>query len=397
MPLTQMDTILIRMLYLCAAGIVASTVLGIGSAASALFYLTFLLVVLLWLAGALRRVVWTDAILILTVGISLGHVIVNAGMENTAVGFGYLKKYLMFICTLVYFQAACKLCVDRATEKFILTVNSLLAVFLVGMFAMNSPLLYMIRGRISNYLTFGFTNPNLTALFLTCIFTGELLRFFQSKSFFGRLCHLVLAGAMCWFVWETESRNCLMTIALEISLCSVLCLTRHGFRLPKWFLFLVAVWPILFVGVYLFVMDSPRIQQMFNFMVSEGKNLDARMSVWAPAVQYYRASPILGAYSQISRGTGLGQMHNTHLDILASYGTSVLVLVCYLLYRMVGGRYTGDLKRETLPRICFCCTIIMGMGEAALFSGGLGIYLFAGMFLLLCDREQKGMSEGAGL
>jgi hypothetical protein len=31
----------------------------------------------------------------------------------------------------------------------------------------------------------------------------------------------------------------------------------------------------------------------------------------------------------------------------------------------------------------------MGMGEAALVSGGLGIYLFAGMFLLLCNREQN--------
>lgn len=397
MPLAQMDAILIRMLYLCAAGIVALTVLGVGSAASALFYLTFILVVLLWLAGALRRVVWTDAILILTVGISLGHVIVNAGIEDTAVSFGYFKKYMMFISTLVYFQAACKLRVDKATAGFVLTVNSLLAVLFVGIYALNSPLLYMIRGRISNYLTFGFTNPNLTALFLTCVFTGELLQFFQSKSFLRKLWHLVLAGAMFSFVVETESRNCLMTLALEISLSSVLCLTRHGFRLPKWFSFLVAVWPILFVGAYLFVMESPQIQQMFTFMVSEGKDLDARMSVWAPAVQYYRASPILGAYSQISRGTGMSQMHNSHLDILASYGTSVLVLVCYLLYRMVGGRYAGDLKKETLPRICFCCTIIMGMGEAALFSGGLGIYLFAGMFLLLCDREQEGPSEEAGL
>ena len=395
MRLSQIDRFLIWTLHLLAAGIVCATVLGLEAVSSACFYMTFVLVVLLWLSGAVRKVVWTDAILLLIIGLALGNVAINALAEDTSFGLGYLKKYIMFIITLVHFQAACKLSVDEKTRRFLLLLNSMIAALFVAMYSTNSPTLYMIRGRVSGYLTFGFTNPNLTALFLMCIFTGELIQVFQTKPVFAKLLHLALAGAMCWFVWETASRNCLMTMAAETILCTALCLTRNGFRLPKWFSMLVAVWPMLFVAVYMYIMGNPRIQGLFSFLVSEGKELDARMSVWRPAMRRFWESPVIGAYSQISKGTGMSQMHNTHLDILVSYGTPVLILVCCLLYGMIRSRDTRDLKEDTMVRICFCGTIIMGMGEAALFSGGLGIYLFAGMFLLLCNRDRNRPVEEA--
>lgn len=388
MRLTQMDAILIRMLYLAAAGIVVLTVVGANTAASMLFNLTFVLVVLLWCAGALRSVTWTDAVLILTVGLALSHVIINAFLEQTQVSFGYFKKYLMFICTLVYFQAAYKLQLDDKTEKFLLRIISILAVCFIVYFYLNPVEVYMMRGRVSNYLTFGFTNPNLTAMFLLCIYTGELFQLFRSRNFFAALWHLALAVMMGWFIWETESRNCLMTLMLETVLCILLYLTRKGFRLPKWFSLLIAVWPILFALAYVAFIRSEHIQQLFSFMASEGKGLDARVSIWMAALQHYSRSPIFGAYSQISQGTGISQMHNTHMDILASYGTVILVLVCYLLYSVLRSS-SGETKADTMKKICFAGTIIMGMGEASLFSGGLGIYLFAGAFLLLCSKEQQ--------
>lgn len=388
MRLTQMDAILIRILYLSAAGIVFATVLGLNAAASALFALTFPLVALLWLSGATRQVHWTDALLILTAGLALWHIVMNASAEGTGITLGYFKKYAMFITTLVYFQAACKLRIDRGTEKFLLALASVLAVFFAAVYASGSPLLYMIRGRISNYLTFGFTNPNLAALFLVCVFTCELISVFQSRGAVRKLWHILLAAALCFFVWKTESRNCLLTILLETVLCGFLHLRKRGLRLPRWFSFLTAVWPLLFVGLYFVFVDNGWIQETFAFIVDEGKGLDSRLAVWRPALYYYEKSPIWGAYSQISRGTGASQMHNTHLDMLVSYGTVPLILVCVLLYRLLRSG-AGETKEETMARICFSAIIIMGMGEAALFSGGLGIYLFAGMALLLCGKQRE--------
>lgn len=393
MQLTQMDSILIKMLYLSAAGIVVMTVLGVASVSSLLFGLTFILVVLLWCVGAVRKVTWTDAVLILTIGLALGHVIINASLEDAKISFAYFKKYIMFICTLVYFQAAYKLRVNRETEKFLLTLNSVLAVFLIAYFYLNQDAVYLLNGRVSGYLTFGFTNPNLTALFLMCIYTGEMVCLFRSKSSFGRIWHLLLPVAVCYLVWETESRNCLLTMAVETVLCVLLYLRKNGFRIPGWFSLLVTVWPLGFVIAYLGLVQNQQVQEWFSFMISEGKGLDTRVSIWMPALQYYAQSPIVGAYSQISRGTGMSQMHNTHLDILVSYGTVILVLVCYLLYKVIHSTNSTNNREDTMARLCFSGTIIMGMGEAALFSGGLGIYIFAGMFLLLCNNQDDPVGD----
>ena len=383
----QIETILIRILYLFAVGIVVFTVLGTGAVASALFNMTFFLVVLLWCAVAMRKVVWTDAVLLLIIGIALGNVVVNAWLEETKIGFAYFKKYIMFISTLIFFQAAHRFPMDGKTKKYLLTLNSILAAFLSVYYLQNQSEVYMLNGRVTGYLTFRFTNPNLTALFLMCIFTGELFQIFEQKSVVRRLVHLVFAAAVCFFIWETESRNCLITIAVETILCLLLYCTKRGFRLPKWFVLMIAVWPFVFLFVYLGVVQNRQVQEWLSFMVSEGKGLDTRITIWIPALRYYADSPFLGAYSQISRGTGMSQMHNTHLDIIVSYGTIVFVLVCYLLYKIMCSQDGDNPKEDTMARICFAGTIIMGMGEAALFSGGLGIYVFAGMFLLLCSRE----------
>ena len=387
MRLTQIDTFLIGLLYLSAAGIVILTVLGVASAVSALFYLTFILVILLWCSGALRSVVWTDAVMILTIGLSLAHVITNAWLEEAEISFDYFKKYMMFVCTLVCFQAVYKLRINDTLERFLLTLNSILIVFLIAYFYTHQAQVYLIRGRPSAYLTFGFTNPNLAALFLLCLFTGELYQLFRSRSVPGWIWHLCLAAAVCYFVWGTRSRNCMITIVFELVLFVLLQLLPKGFRISKWFAFLVAVLPMVFVLVYVAAVRHQWVEQMFAFLIGEGKTLEARMGIWLPALQIYAESPVIGAYSQISRGTGMSQMHNTHLDILTSYGTAILILTCYLLYNLIHGN-REKIKEETMARICFCGTIIMGLGEAAMFSGGLGIYLYAAMFLLLCNKER---------
>lgn len=389
MQLTQMDSFLIRVIYLVAAGIVMMTVLGASEAASFLFTLTFFLAVLFWGAGAIRRVTWMDAVLIFLVGLSLSNVMINAWAEGTRVSLGYMKKYAMFICTLVFFQASIKLSIDEKTEKFLLNLNSLLAVFLIVYFYVNPIAIYMMNNRVSNYLTFGFTNPNLTALFLLCFYTGELIRIFQSRGIFRRLWHIFLAAYMLYFVWETESRNCILTIIAVTFICILLYLTKNGFRFTKGMALLISLWPLIFSILYMLLVESAFVQQVFAFMAKEGKELDARVMIWRAALMYFGESPILGAYSQISRGTGMSQLHNTHLDILTSYGVLVLILACYLLYHMLCSRDLENMKKETMTRVCFAGTIIMGMGEAALFSGGLGLYIFAGMFLLLCNKRRS--------
>jgi hypothetical protein len=39
--------------------------------------------------------------------------------------------------------------------------------------------------------------------------------------------------------------------------------------------------------------------------------------------------------------------------------------------------------------LAFCCAILLGIGEAAVFAGGMGIYIFVGTFLLLANMEDE--------
>ena len=129
---------------------------------------------------------------------------------------------------------------------------------------------------------------------------------------------------------------------------------------------------------------------LFSFLESAGKDLTSRMEIWLRALRLWLSSPIFGAYAQASSGLGSSQFHNTHIDILVSYGPIVLCIVCFALYSLIYMSGKRQSRQQFLFTIGFTCEIILGVGEAAIFSGGLGVYLYAGTFLLLrnlCQPE----------
>jgi hypothetical protein len=46
-------------------------------------------------------------------------------------------------------------------------------------------------------------------------------------------------------------------------------------------------------------------------------------------------------------------------------------------------------KSSYIYMLAFCCAILLGIGEAAVFAGGMGIYIFVGTFLLLANMEDE--------
>lgn len=381
MPLTQIDTFLIRILHICAAMIVLLQVLGLDSAVSLLFSMTFVFVAALWIAAAVRKVTSLDILILCVIVLALLNVSLNTWINNTAISFRYLRKFIIFSFTLLYFGAVHKLAIDNTTQKLLFGLNSGLTVFLIVQFFLNPTKVHIFNGLYTDYLTFGFTNPNLTAMFLLCIFCTELLQLFRLKKLPGKLLHLVLAAFLFYFIIESRSRNCLLVaIAAAAALC-VMLIRKDPVRLPKWLCALIALFPLLFSIIYLAVVTSPVFQSVFQFLVSDGKGLDSRVTMWQTSFVHFWESPLLGAYNKIIINDSTLQMHNTHIDILVSYGPMVLLLVCCVLYQLI--HRSGRDKFGIAASVCFAFTVIMGMAEAAIFSGGLGIYLFAGVFLLL--------------
>ncbi len=150
--------------------------------------------------------------------------------------------------------------------------------------------------------------------------------------------------------------------------------------------------------VYILLSDNSMLNSALSFLISEGKLLNSRMAIWESAMKYFYQSPLIGCYYEISGGTGSSQLHNTHLDILVSYGLPVFFGTCLLLYRWLFRRDRKYSRTSYIYLISFCCVLFLGMGEAALFSGGLGIYIFGGMYLLFSQRvgNYTDSMEGAG-
>lgn len=385
MELKQADRLLLKTLYLAAAGIVVTQALGMKDWTSWLFVLTFPLTVLLWLRSVRATLTASDLIMLVTIVIAGVSVLLGVSFSGGGLSLSYLRKLIMFAMTLLFLQTAHRARANVEMTGFINNLIDLLTLFLIAMFFLNRSQMYLLNGYVTQYLTFRFDNPNTTGLFLTCMYMLEAYRLFTREKWYLKIVHIVMAVFLAWFVLLTQSRNCLLVLILFTAACAWLVFrSKRRLCINKFWATLISWFPLIFVGLYMFLIYTPWIQEVFSFLVDIGKNLDSRVEIWTTALEAIAGSPVIGDYYGISNGTGTAQLHNTHLDIAASYGIPVLVLVTVLLSRYLHqrGRFYQD-KEHYSYMLGFACTLVLGMGEAALFSGGLGIYIFVGTFLLL--------------
>lgn len=393
----RLDTLLLKGQFGALAGIIVAQVLNKPALASVLFTVTFGLTLLFWLAEAGRGIDEVSILALLILLTSCISVAANALLTGTVVSPGYFKKLVMFGVTVLFFDAA-RLCRPEGTTVwFLFRVTDLLAVFLTGMFHFRKAEMYWLKGRVSVYLTFRFANPNLTAVFLSAICILEIIHACWSERKSSRLMHGCLAGYMAYFIAETQARNAQMVLLFFLIACLVTRWRPQGKqRMPKWLACVISVLPLVFAAVYLLLIPAPWVQNLFSFLVEEGKSLHSRLAIWRTAFRAAISSPLFGAYSQISGGTGASQLHNSHLDVMASYGIPVLGMLCVFLYRtLLPEARTGNRRMRFLCLAGFAAMLISGMGEAMLVSGGIGIYIFAGALQMLAnfDFVQGGQAE----
>ncbi len=388
----KIDIWLFKLLFLLSGGILVMQIFALESLTSYLFLLTFPITLLLWIRSVRETLTIWDLLLLLTIGVAVANVLINTAIQGTSLTFNYFKKLIIFSTTLLYLQVCSRTQVNPKLQTFFQRLLEAITVFLFLSFCFMREAVFRFGEWGSVYLTFGLGNPNLTGLFVTCLFMLEFPRLFQPDPWYKRVYRILLTLILAAFVVMTGSRNSIIVAVLYIG-CSVglLCVRQRylsRLRFDRVLTVGIILFPVLFLAAYMLLVYNESVQEMFSFIVGKGKSLDSRMEIWEPALEHLGKSPIFGAYSQITEGTGSAQMHNTHLDIACSYGIPVLLLVGALLFRWLNQRnQTYENKRGLAYMLGFACAIIMGMGEAALFSGGLGLYILVGGFLLLANRD----------
>lgn len=381
------DTLL-KGLYLLVFLIILGQVKNMDTLSSVSFMLTFFGVFFIWLLKAKENLNQYDIQAFFICGSAFLCVMACGVLESGTFDFTYFKKFIIFCCTILFFAIITKIEPKKDVKKYVLLLNTLLIFLFCYLYWTEKSGMYLMNGIITKYLNFGFANPNLAGMFCCCIGILELIQALEAKSWRQKFVFFLLGGLMVYFMLETKSRNCLLAFLIFIVIAIVITIDRK-FKFRRFTAFVITVFPLLFAALYLLVENSPSISAAFEFLASEGKGLDSRITIWQNALQEFKHSPIIGAYSTISEGRGFSQMHNTHIDILVSYGCIVFVAVTRFLYKIIysiGKALTS--YGEKLYFAAFTATYLMGIGEAALFSGGIGIYLCIGVFLILAKNKK---------
>lgn len=159
---------------------------------------------------------------------------------------------------------------------------------------------------------------------------------------------------------------------------------RRRFMFGKMSTALFVLFPLIFAIIYMVQIYNPIIGESLNFLSSLGKGLDSRFSIWSNAFEVIKNNFVFGNYNKISEGTGMSQLHNTHIDVIASYGCFVFVAFIIYLYKITFRiAKSCETRLQKIALASFFAVLIMGSGEAAFVSGSVGMYILSCSFLLI--------------
>ncbi len=328
--------------------------------------------------------------IVLFLSLCIMNVFINGLFENGRFDFNYLKKVIMFAAFTLFLNAAAReeFYISNITVKIIKILPVLAGTFLAYSYS------YMGNtGTVAGAITLGFSNPNFAGMWLLHFFLYGCL--FVLEAVNGSKIRLLLIPILIQ-IWKmvilTQARSCFIGIAAFFVL---LILGVRNKKTNKFVLLCIAITPFVFAIIYLSIAYSAWFQQTFNFVISTGKSLTSRVGIWRYALERFWEHPITGNYSGISFGTGQAQMHNTHIDVLCSYGILAAILFVKNLYQnMVAVNDCTDSLYQYAAFCAFCAVIIAGTFEAAIVSGAMGLNLLTVSFLVLAKNGSSYESLG---
>lgn len=372
---------------LIASLIAIFTALGNNAVVSALFAVSFVVIFSFALVG-IRKWYYGVSTLFL-ISICIVNVILNGLMENGAFDFNYFKKVIMFTAFIIFMNAASRGCF-QISNKVIKVVEILPVV--TGIFLVLS---YQFMGNTATMaggITLGFTNPNFTGMWLLHLFLFGCL--YIMKGWRENKWRLLLAPVllkMLEMILLTGARGCIIGV---VAFFVLLFLNRKGKKLNKYVLLGIVIVPLVIAIVYLNVVYADWFTEKFSIFVSDGKSLDSRVGVWTFAFNSFGQHPITGNYSGISWGSGASQMHNTHVDVLCSYGIFAEILFMQNLHQsMISVNNCIKSSYQHAAFCAFCAIIIMGIFEAAVVAGAMGLNLLTVSLLVLAKYGNIDKSE----
>jgi len=390
MKLKISDDSLIIFVYILSFVMLFGQFMGISVITSLAFTVSFVVVFAIWCLH-IKKAGVLDILAIFIIALSFIGVIAT----YTTLSVSYFYNWLMFAAVFLYFSVCFKIKIKKSTLKTLFVIN-----FLVGLSCLIAYILryndaYYVTNIGVRYLTFDFYNPNSLAIFLVVITITGMQFFSLYKLKFRLLIEICFIGVFLFFIFQTLSRTSLLVIAFFMIISIVFSRKKH-YYIPQngLFKFLVTVFPLLFALFYMLVIDYINSSGFLSFLVSEGKGLDSREYVWKYAFELFQKSPLIGSYGYLATESEFSHLHNSHINILVSYGVVVFALVMVFIYIALDKSLKKSKgTQRAFAAWAFIVCLVLGAGESILFSGGLSFYLLVGQFLLVINADEDNRGE----
>ncbi len=370
--------LLIQMVFVIFGLIVVATTLGNEIIASdmmtILYGLTALLMSLFFIKSG-YLIGNEKMIAVILIFFSFLNVIFNALISSANLSVSYFVKIFIFSFTVLWLLICPYIILRRKTLITIFVINVIIAVVMILTY--RSGFNYdEDAGRV--LLTLNFPNSNLTGLFIVnniiylVIYTFNY-RYIGLNRWFC-IISIPLIIILSGMLYLTGCRSAMLSLFFFIALSLINPILTKYQKLNKILLFLWAILPIIFVFYYLNNITGLDYDLSFGHG-EEGKHNLTRLKSWTTFLELVTDSPVVGDYYGGSRGTGMFQALNSHLDVWLSYGIIPLILFILLLYKCVN---QCDKGRKTLFQkmglYAFLSIFIYSCFEGAIVAGSLGLF-----------------------
>lgn len=356
--------------------IFATSIYEITNITSILFYFSFIISLAIFSLCINGKVtsLQQNTLLVLALVAFMGFISVFQG----EITFNYLKKFIIYVTALSLFYAATTIKTEKKTVKLILLESIVLSVLcIIKSFSRDA---YDTH----DCLVLNFSNPNFTGMWLMTLAMLDVFLLLYVKKPVYKLMMIGVIGYMFYLCYLTDARNVWLSMGLFAAISALIIITKKK-RFGKVTVFLIAIFPLLFALSYLWISEHGGFsEELADTFASEGKKMNSRVEIWKEAFSYFKEKPVFGAYSFAQNGLGTFQFHNTHVDTLTAYGVVGFILFVKCMYNIIVMAMQNSTTYKLVVLMCFISTVIfMGMGEASLFSTGMGLYIFCSAFLLL--------------
>lgn len=366
-----------------------STIIGKYSLVSLLFSISFIVLLLLSILYFYDH--GYNPLIIAILVLSSINVLFNYSINTTEpLSFSFLKKLLLFLSTILALYLFSELKEKKVPVALIVVGPVFLNILIIiDYFVLSHRHLYYF----TDLETFGFDNPNFAGIWLLHLLLYCFYCFFNYRKTYLRIVFFLIIVLDLYLIYITGNRSSLLVIILFVINMLLLNNTKWKQKVKPYSLIVVLL-PILSVGIYYLLLSIPRVEEWLSFLISDGKELDSRVGIWEFGLNRFKGISIfLGDYYGVYKGVSLSHLHNSHLDVLVSYGVFPFILFCFMLYRILislSERVNSFIS--TIAFSSFIAILMIGIFEAFLVSGSTGLNYFSAGFILLVNNTKTSQS-----